>query len=80
MPYLLFLNKQAAYDRAELQGQLDGLAYHRGDPKGSRYSGGVIETGDNKYALIVDGFDLSEQEQAQVVDDYTPKPVIPLAI
>ena len=73
MSYLIFTNEQDAYDRAEEQGKLDGLAYHKGDPDGTRYSGAILETGDNKYALLVEGFDLSDQEQSQVVDAYIEK-------
>ena len=52
--YLLYNNEADALARSEQAGIDEGLAYHKGDPNGSRYIWGVIveETDTNPRAAL----------------------------
>lgn len=65
--YLIFNTEQEGWDRSEQEGIALGLAYHIvGD--GSRYVTAPCLTTDNTWALSVDDYNLTEEEQAAVVE------------
>ena len=71
--YLLFSTEQDAWDRSEEEGIAMGLSYHK-TGKGSRYVTSPRETTDGQWALLVDGYELDEVEEATTVPTFTPKP------
>ena len=72
--YLIFATEQEAWDRSEQEGIARGLAYHKVG-KGTRYVSSPKLTLNDNYALPVSSYNLTEEEQAVVLDEYTPKPV-----
>ena len=71
MKYLIYDNKQDALDRSEAEGLRYGLTYHL-DGIGTRYVTSPVETTDGQFALLVDDFLLSDEEQAATVDTFSP--------
>ena len=72
--YLIFATEQEAWDRSEQEGIARGLAYHKVG-KGTRYVSSPKVTVNDNYALPVSGYNLTEEEQEAVLEEYTPKPV-----
>ena len=72
--YLIFATEQEAWDRSEQEGIARGLAYHKVG-KGTRYVSSPKVTINDNYALPVSGYNLTEEEQEAVLEEYTPKPV-----
>ena len=72
--YLIFATEQEAWDRSEQEGIARGLAYHK-TGKGTRYVSSPKLTLNDNYALPVSSYNLTEEEKAVVLDEYTPKPV-----
>ena len=72
--YLIFATEQEAWDRSEQEGIARGLAYHK-TGKGTRYVSSPKLTLNDNYALPVSSYNLTKEEQAVVLDEYTPKPV-----
>ena len=72
--YLIYATEQDAWDRSETEGIERGLSYHK-TGKGTRYVTSPRLTNEDTYALKVEGYDLTDEEAATVVDSYTPKPV-----
>ena len=72
--YLIFATEQEAWDRSEQEGIARGLAYHKVG-KGTRYVSSPKVTLNDNYALPVSGYNLTEEEQEAVLEEYTPKPV-----
>ena len=72
--YLIFATEQEAWDRSEQEGIARGLAYHKVG-KGTRYVSSPKLTINDNYALPVSGYNLTEEEQEVVLEEYTPKPV-----
>ena len=68
--YLLFETEQEGIDRSEQEGIARGLAYHKVG-KGSRYVTRPRPTSSDTWALPVDGYNLTEEEQDAVVDTVT---------
>ena len=72
--YLIFATEQEAWERSEQEGIARGLAYHK-TGKGTRYVSSPKLTLNDNYALPVSSYNLTEEEQTVVLDEYTPKPV-----
>ena len=72
--YLIYSTEQDAWDRSEQEGIAQGLAHHT-TGSGSRYVTAPQETADDKWALPVSGYALSEEEEAATVPSYEPKPI-----
>ena len=72
--YLIFATEQEAWDRSEQEGIARGLAYHKVG-QGTRYVSSPKVTLNDNYALPVSGYNLTEEEQEAVLEEYTPKPV-----
>jgi hypothetical protein len=72
--YLVYDNEADAIARADTEGARRGYAYHRVG-SGTRYRTYPQETADAKYALVVDGYELTDDETAAIVTDVTfPEP------
>ena len=72
--YLIFETEQEGIDRSEQEGIALGLAYHKVG-KGSRYVTSPRLTSSDTWALPVDGYNLTEEEQELVVETVTfPEP------
>lgn len=69
--YLIFDTLQDAQDRSEEEGIRLGLSYHT-KGVGTRYATSPRETIEGNYALPVNGYELSEEEQGLTVEEYTP--------
>ena len=74
MSYLIFSSKEEAVARSEQAGADMGLAYHAGDPQGSRYVWGVHteNTEDSPRAFLNISADqglLTPEEQSALVDE-----------
>ena len=70
MKYKVFDNVDDAMAFTEDAGRRKGLAYHKGDPDGTRYLWGVVQhPTDGRGAVVIndDTFDLSEEEVAALV-------------
>jgi hypothetical protein len=65
--YLIFATEQEGIDRSEQEGIARGLAYHKVG-KGSRYVTRPRLTSSDTWALPVSTYNLTEEEQAAVVD------------
>lgn len=73
--YLLYDIEQKAWLRSEKEGIRLGLSYHT-TGVGSRYATAPQKTADSKWALPVDGYNLSESEVSDVVEDVVfPEPL-----
>ena len=70
MKYKVFNSVDDAKAYTEDAGRRKGLAYHKGDPDGTRYLWGVVEHPTDGRGAVVIGdytFDLSEEEVAALL-------------
>ena len=68
--YLVYETLDDAIARADTEGARRGYAYHRVG-SGTRYNTYPQETADAKYALVVDGYELTEDEESSIVTSVT---------
>jgi hypothetical protein len=68
--YLVYDTEADAIARADTEGARRGYAYHRVG-SGTRYHTYPQVTADSKYALVVDGYELTEDEASSTVTDVT---------
>ena len=69
MKYLIYTIHSEAQTRAEQEGQTQNLPYYRNPQAGvTRYLSTPTETADGQWALEVSGYQLTEDEEAKVVD------------
>ena len=68
--YLVYDNEADAIARADTEGARRGYAYHRVG-SGTRYHTYPQVTADSKYALVVDGYELTEDETSATVTNVT---------
>ena len=72
--YLVYDIEADAIARADTEGARRGYAYHKVG-SGTRYHTYPQITADDKYALIVDGYELTEDEESSTVTNVTfPEP------
>ncbi len=72
--YLVYETLDDAIARADTEGARRGYAYHRVG-SGTRYHTYPQVTADSKYALVVDGYELTEDETAATTTSVTfPEP------
>ena len=72
--YLVYDTEADAIARADTEGARRGYAYHRVG-SGTRYHTYPQVTADDKYALVVDGYELTEDETAAITTTVTfPEP------
>ena len=68
--YLVYDNEADAIARADTEGARRGYAYHKVG-SGTRYHTYPQVTADSKYALVVDGYELTEDETSSTVTNVT---------
>ena len=68
--YLVYDTEADAIARADTEGARRGYAYHRVG-SGTRYHTYPQVTADSKYALVVDGYELTEDETSATVTSVT---------
>jgi hypothetical protein len=68
--YLVYDTEADAIARADTEGARRGYAYHRVG-SGTRYHTYPQVTADSKYALVVDGYELTEDETSSTVTNVT---------
>ena len=68
--YLIYDTLEDALIKADAEGLRRGYAYHRVG-SGTRYSTYPNETASGKFALAVDGYELTEDEEALIVTSVT---------
>ena len=68
--YLVYDTEADAIARADTEGARRGYAYHRVG-SGTRYHTYPQVTTDAKYALLVNGYELTDDETAAIVTDVT---------
>ena len=68
--YLVYDTEADAIARADTEGARRGYAYHRVG-SGTRYHTYPQATADSKYALVVDGYELTEDETAAITTTVT---------
>ena len=68
--YLVYDTEADAIARADTEGARRGYAYHTVG-SGTRYHTYPQVTADEKYALLVDGYELTDDETAAIVTDVT---------
>ena len=68
--YLVYETLDDAIARADTEGARRGYSYHRVG-SGTRYRTYPQETADAKYALVVDGYELTEDEEAAITTSVT---------
>ena len=68
--YLVYDNEADAIARADAEGARRGYAYHRVG-SGTRYHTYPQATADGKYALVVNGYELTEDEESSTVTNVT---------
>ena len=68
--YLVYDTEDDAIARAETEGARRGYAYHRVG-SGTRYHTYPKVTSDSKYALVVDGYELTEDEESAITNSVT---------
>ena len=68
--YLVYETLDDAIARADTEGARRGYAYHRVG-SGTRYHTYPQVTADGKYALVVDGYELLEEELPSIVTSVT---------
>ena len=72
--YLVYETLDDAIARADTEGARRGYAYHK-IGSGTRYRTYPQVTADDKYALVVDGYELTEDEESSIVTSVTfPEP------
>lgn len=69
--WLVFETEEEAYTRADVEGARRGYLYHSGDLNGSRFYTSPKQTLDNKYALNVSEYELTEEEESTTVSTVT---------
>ena len=69
--YLVYDTEADAIERADVEGARRGYAYHNTPDGVSRYHTSPQETADNKYALNVTEYELTEDEQAATTTSVT---------
>ena len=68
--YLIYDTEDDAIARADTEGARRGYAYHRVG-SGTRYHTYPKVTADSKYALVVDGYELTEDEESAITNSVT---------
>ena len=68
--YLVYDTEADAIARADTEGARRGYAYHI-IGSGTRYHTYPQETANSKYALIVNGYELTEDEESQILTNVT---------
>ena len=68
--YLVYDTEADAIARADTEGARRGYAYHRVG-SGTRYHTYPQVTADSKYALVVNGYELLEEELPSIVTSVT---------
>ena len=68
--YLVYDTLDDAIARADTEGARRGYAYHRVG-SGTRYRTYPQETADAKFALVVDGYELTEDEESAITNSVT---------
>ena len=68
--YLVYETLDDALVKADSEGARRGYAYHRVG-SGTRYKTYPQVTADAKYALLVDGYELTEDEESSIVTSVT---------
>ena len=68
--YLVYDNEDDAITRADTEGARRGYAYHRVG-SGTRYHTYPQATADSKYALVVNGYELTEDEESAITTTVT---------
>jgi len=68
--YLVYDNEADAIERADTEGARRGYAYHRVG-SGTRYHTYPQVTDDDKYALLVNGYELTEDEESAITTSVT---------
>lgn len=68
--YLVYDIEADAIARAETEGARRGYAYHRVG-SGTRYHTYPQVTADSKYALVVNGYELTEDEESAITTSVT---------
>jgi len=72
--YIIYDTLEDALVKADAEGLRRGYAYHKVG-SGTRYSTYPQETAANKFALVVNGYELTEDEEALIVTSVTfPSP------
>ena len=72
--YLVYESESDAIARADTEGARRGYAYHK-TGSGTRYRTYPQVTADGKYALVVDGYELTEDEESAITTSVTfPEP------
>ena len=68
--YLVYETLDDAIARADTEGARRGYAYHRVG-SGTRYKTYPQVTADDKYALLVNGYELTEDEESAITNSVT---------
>lgn len=68
--YLVYETLEDAIARADTEGARRGYAYHRVG-SGTRYRTYPQVTADSKFALVVDGYELTEDEESAITNSVT---------
>lgn len=68
--YLVYETLEDAIARADTEGARRGYAYHRVG-SGTRYRTYPQVTADSKFALVVDGYELTEDEESAITTSVT---------
>jgi molybdate-binding protein len=68
--YLVYETEADAIARADTEGARRGYAYHRVG-SGTRYHTYPQVTADSKYALVVNGYELTEDEESAITNSVT---------
>jgi len=71
--YLIYNTETDAIARADTEGARRGYAYHRVG-SGTRYHTYPKVTADSKYALVVNGYELTEDEESAITTSVTFPP------
>jgi len=64
--YIIYDTLEDALAKADAEGLRRGYAYHKVG-SGTRYSTYPQETAANKFALVVNGYELTEDEESSIV-------------
>ena len=65
--YIIYDTLEDALVKADAEGLRRGYAYHKVG-SGTRYSTYPQETAANKFALVVNGYELTEDEESSIVN------------
>lgn len=68
--YLVYETEADAIARADIEGSRRNYSYHT-TGSGTRYKSYPKVTADGKYALVVDGYDLTEDEESSIQTNVT---------